>query len=153
MHVKFFIVFLYYFSFFLSFYIFIVQVQLSPFSPTTPPHPSHPTSPPWSYPSLVLSMCPLYMFFIIILMVVGSAVISCFICDTGDLCILTLYLVNLVEAFLCYWFIFKNLLLWFIDFSPFFSYFQFHVILLWPLLCPSFCFIWIFHSYFSSFLR
>ena len=32
------------------------------FPPTTPLHPSHPPFPPFILPSLVLSMCPLYMF-------------------------------------------------------------------------------------------
>ena len=32
------------------------------FPPTTPPTPAIPNSHPWSYPHLVLSMCPLYMF-------------------------------------------------------------------------------------------
>ena len=48
---------------FFSFLKIVFQVQLSPFSFHNSPLPlSHPASRPQSYPTLALSMCPLYRF-------------------------------------------------------------------------------------------
>ena len=47
---------------FFTYFLFLFKYSCLHFPPSTPPAPPIPTSHPWSYPSLALSMCPLYMF-------------------------------------------------------------------------------------------